>query len=89
MAFSPTGDLIAWGDRFGIVRVRDLNENKNYVLSNHWDLIHTLSFSPDGSLLFVLDDADPEKIAYYSMSDLETINPEDDANYLVLPEIGN
>ncbi len=89
VAFSPSGDYLAWGNRFGIVRVRDLNENKNYELPKHWDLIHTLSFSPDGNLLFVLDDANPENIAYYSMSDLATIDPEDDPNYLVLPEIGN
>ncbi len=89
VAFSPSGDHIAWGDWFGTVRVYDFIEREEYSLPQHQGPIHTLSFSPDEHFLFVVADANPEEIAYYSMSDLAAIDPEGSPNYLELEEIGN
>lgn len=84
VVYSPSGDYLAWGNRDGTVRVHDFLKDEQYTLPQHQGLIHTLSFSPDGNLLFVIADTDPEEISYYFISQLAGIDPESEPNLLEL-----
>ncbi len=52
MAFSPEGNIIAYGDDSGIIRLRDVNTGGLLnLLEGHTDGISSVAFSPDGNIL--------------------------------------
>ncbi|MFC1719117.1 WD40 repeat domain-containing protein, partial [Candidatus Poribacteria bacterium] len=52
VSFSPDGELLASGDRFGIVKLWNVASHQEVAtLTGHSDRILSVSFSPDGKLL--------------------------------------